>query len=274
MAAAAPKAAGPPQAAKARDELVSPDISPSVGSLGSAVVAIAGGSPAVFDAVTGACWDKYRRGWQDLRAGLAVFMAPSGPHEGATNDAAFLICALADAMRIPVASLRSRTIKTDQGRADPDESFLIGDLAAEYLSHQRPKGTLAADEWFESTNLPPDLVVDVEYTHHNATKQGIYRAAGVSELWELSTGRSNLSPRIITFDGGQGHFDLAESHVLPGVRPASIPDAIQLLNGIGQHRDFAARLARGEDVDRRLLDIAAGLPDDSDNDAGGSPAGP
>ena len=273
MAAAAPKTTSPPGAGEARDRLVSPDISASVGSLGSAVVAISGGSPDVFEAITAACWDKFRKGWQDLKAGFAVFMAPSGPHEIRTNDAASLIHALANAMRIPVVSLRARTVEVDGAKADPDESFLIGDRAAHYLDIKRSQGSLAAVQWFESSNLPPDLVVEVEHTHHNAGKQDIYRNAGVSELWELSTDRRGRAPRIIALDGGQGPFDMAESHVLPGVRPESIPDALRILDKVGGSHKFSTLIDRGEAVVQRFLDIATGLANDDDNDSGGSPAG-
>ena len=177
-------------------------------------------------------------------------------------------------MQIPLAALGARAVEVGGTKANPDDSFLLGDLAVEYLKHQRAEGTLAADEWFDSTHLPPDLVVEVEHTHHNAGKQRIYRNAGVSELWEPSTDKGGRLPKIIALDGSQGPFEMTESHLLPGVRPECLIDALRLLHRIGGYGRFMARIERGDDVVRQFLGTATGVANEDNNDAGGSPASP
>ena len=274
MAQPEPEATDAPQTTHRADALDMPQVDGAIGSLGSAIVTISGGSPEAFKDITDSCRERFRKGWRDMKSGVAIFMAPSGPHAIRTNDASSLIHAVANAMQIPVVSLRDRTVNADGAEAEPDDSFLIGDTAARYLAIKQSEGSSAALEWLESANIPPDLVIEVEHTHHNAGKQGTYRNAGVSELWEIPTERRGRKPKIIALDGAQGPFGMDESHLLPGVRPECILGALRILDRVGDSHKFSALIERGSAIVQQFLDTATGLANEDNNDAGGSPASP
>ena len=241
-------------------EALVPRCHKETGSLGSDMLALCGGSPQVLKAMVEGLATEFRKGWYDLTAGIAVFMAPSRAHEFTSRQAIELVKALFHAKAIAVVDMGATTIQADHGNKslEPDESFLIGERAARFLQIDSEQGLEAAlDDVGEE---PPDLAVEVEHTHYDPGKIEVYRAVGVPELWELATGAARRAPRILDLQAEGGARPVATSRLLPGVSAERLPAAAAELRNIGGLVEFVRRMERGERVDRRLL-AAAGDPE-------------
>ena len=241
-------------------EAMLPQSCAELGSLGSNVLALRGGSPHVLKAMAEALATEFRKSWYDLAAGVAVFMAPSRAHAFTSRDMIDLVKALCHAKDVAVVAMGDTTIKADrEGKSlEPDESFLIGERAARFLRIQSDKGREAA--LAELGDQPPDLAVEVEHTHYDANKIAIYRALGVPELWELATGDAPRAPRIFDLQAEGCARSVATSRILPGVQAEMLPAAVDELIDIGGLAAFMLRVGRGEPVARRLL-TATGVPE-------------
>ena len=236
-----------------------PKVEQSVGSLGSVVVTVSDAPPVAITRAVDELSDRFRKVWYDLRGGMAVFMAPSRAHEMSSVDSADLVIALCQCRDVPVVRLRSATTggKNEGGAADPDESFFIGEKAAEFLKIQRGEGRDAALERTE--NVPPDLVIEVEHTHRAEHKRGLYREFGVGELWELATTLTNREPAIYDLQACAAPTSVPTSSVVPGTRAECIEQALEELRQMGGRDEFMLGLGRGEPLGERLLE-AAGVP--------------
>ena len=229
------------------------------GSLGSEVVTVRGGSPRVLRAMVEDLSGEFRKGWYDLTAGIAVFMAPNSAHEFTTDDMRQLVEALCLSCDLAVVSMRSTTAQTadKSQRIDPDESFLIGERATRFLRIQSSEGREAA--LADLGKQPPDLAIEVEDTNYNPKKVEVSRAIGVRELWELATGSGRRAPRIIDLQAPGGARAVNSSRILTGVRPECLKAAIVESRTIGGLIGFVQQKERGQPVARRLLNVA-GIP--------------
>ena len=241
-------------------EALVPRCRKETGSLGSDVLALCGGSPRVLKGMVEGLATEFRKGWYDLTAGIAVFMAPSRAHAFTSEDANELIKALCHSNGLAVVAMGDTTITTDAGdkSIEPDESFLIGERAARFLDIAAREGTEAALK--DVGEEPPDLVVEVEHTHYDPGKIEVYRAVGARELWELATGTAGRTPRILDLKAPGGVRPVEASRILAGVRADRLPTVIAELREIGGALEFATQMGRGEPVVRRLL-AAAGAPE-------------
>ena len=129
------------------------------------------------------------------------------------------------------------------------ESFLIGERAARHRRIESEAGEDAAET--DLGNAPPDLVIEVE--HYDPGKADIYRAAGVTELWDLATGAAGHSPRITSLQTHGGPQPSHASGVLPPVRADALPAALAELKALGGVGGFGVRMGRDEPVAERLL---------------------
>ncbi len=241
---------------------VAPNLSWEKGSLGSVVLALEGGDPEVLKAMAGCYAKRFRKSWQDLRGGLAVFMAPSRAHERRSRNSSGLVEALCAAMGLPVVALASTTLHgRGSGRqGEPDESFYVGEKAAAYQRMERSGvGEDELDAWADGQ--PADLVVEVEHTHYEAAKRNIYRDAGIKELWELATPRAGRDMAIVSLQGSLGPEQVGVSEVALGVRADGIKHALDVLREIGGNSQFMLAMGAGEPVASRILDASgAGRP--------------
>ena len=233
-----------------------PEWREGTGSLGSSLVAVRGGSPKVLEAIVAELGERFRKSWYDLADGIAVFMAPSQTHEFTSHHISDLVEALSRAMNIKIVAIASTTVRTGDGEksADPDESFLVGARAEQFINLMSQESVEAALAEFEGQ--PADLVVEVEHTHYDPRKVAVYRATGVKELWELAIRSRRRSPRIYDLQARGGARQCQQSKLLPGVRAECLPDALADLLAIGGVAELAAKVERGEDVAERLLKSA------------------
>ncbi len=240
-----------------RQETILPRCVEGTGSLGSNVLAIQGGSPRVLKAMVEELAAEFRKGWYDLTAGIAVFMAPSRTHEIRSEDLNDLVKTLCLANGLAVVPMSSTTTRTDNRNKsmDPDESFLIGERAARFLRIESERGLEAAIA--DVGEQPPDLAIEVEHTHYDPKKVAVCRAAGIGEIWELAAA-ARRAPRILDLQAEGGARPVESSRLLPGVRAEGLTAAVAELRKIGGALAFVRQMERGEPVVRRLL-TAAGV---------------
>ena len=222
-------------------------------SLGSDVCSLSGGDPHMLQAAIEVLSKQFRKSWFDLTRRLAVFVAPSRFHEFTTGKIQELVAALCLASGIAVVSMRATTVRTEDRKRslDPDESFLIGERAVRFLRIESREGEEAA--LASLGDSPPDLAVEVEYTHYDAEKVDVYRAVGVRDLWELATGEKRRTPRILDLRAPEGARALDSSRLLPGVCADCLPAALAELRRIGGLAAFSTARALGEPVVERLF---------------------
>ena len=246
-----------------------------MGPLGSGVVSLQGGDPGIFKACIEYLSQRFRKRWYDLAAGVAVFMAPSVAHEVRASDVGDLVKALCRCKGIAVVHLGSATSETKdkQQSADPDESYFVGEKAEQFRDLERRSDLDRAVSAMEG--VPRDLVIEVEHMHYDAKKPGIYRKAGVQELWDIGTTQTKRGPAIWDLQA-PGHARTVEtSRIIEGVRVDCLLGAIKILRVLGGYGDFVEKRAKGEPVENQLL-VAAGLipapvPSRSDQAAGPEP---
>ncbi len=226
------------------------------GSLGSATVELSGGCPEVFASVVERLGVQFRKAWYDLASQIAVFMAPSAMHESTARGTLELVQALCECFGlavVPMGATSAHAARAGGGsaRADPDESFFVGPRAERFLVLMHSRGREAAIA--EMQGEPRDLVVEVEHAHRSTNKRGIYRDAGVTELWELATGAAGRAPAIWDLQTRAAPTETPASRVLAGVMADALPAAMVELDRIGGLVGLGRALGRGEPAARSLL---------------------
>jgi Uma2 family endonuclease len=107
--------------------------------------------------------------------GVLTIMAPTNEHEYYKEGLGKLVEALGQEFKIIVRSRGSTTWEREdlQKGVEPDQCFYIQN---ESLVKGRVRLELTKDP-------PPDLVIEVDYTHSSKANFPIYEALGVPELW-------------------------------------------------------------------------------------------
>jgi Uma2 family endonuclease len=141
--------------------------------------------------ITGVSWQTYERllaDFQDSHAARMAFdqgtleiMAPSFAHERPLHLMVQIVEMIAEVRDADLLSAGSTTFKReDLGRGfEPDASFYIqhaGDV------HSRAAIDVASD-------VPPDLVIEIEITYPSLDKFPIYATIGIPEVWRYAEER-------------------------------------------------------------------------------------
>ncbi|XZN91893.1 MAG: Uma2 family endonuclease [Microcoleus sp.] len=164
----------------------------------------------------------YDRGVLEIRMPLLEHEVPKGLIES-------LIEATADELEIEVMKACSLTLeREDLTRAvEPDSCFYIQNEAS-----VRGKRDIKLPE-----DLPPDLVIESDYTNSSVNKDAIYAAIGVPELWRYR--RQSLQVYQLV----EGKYEKCDrSLAFPFLPVAEIPGFIEQSRTIGQRS--AVRLFR------------------------------
>jgi Uma2 family endonuclease len=164
----------------------------------------------------------YDRGVLEIRMPLLEHEVPKGLIES-------LIEATADELEIEVMKAGSLTLeREDLTRAvEPDSCFYIQNEAS-----VRGKRDIKLPE-----DLPPDLVIESDYTNSSINKDAIYAALGVPELWRYR--RQSLQVYQLV----EGKYQKCDrSLAFPFLPVAEIPGFIEQSRTIGQRS--AVRLFR------------------------------
>jgi Uma2 family endonuclease len=108
-------------------------------------------------------------------------MAPSNFHERYKKIVSRLIDVLTLELNIPIVSAGSTTFRREdlEKGLEPDECY--------YVRHEKQM----RDRWdIDLTqDPPPDLVLEMDYTHHALDRERIYAALGVPEIWRCNGSR-------------------------------------------------------------------------------------
>ncbi|MEK0177874.1 Uma2 family endonuclease [Microcoleus anatoxicus] len=164
----------------------------------------------------------YDRGVLEIRMPYLEHEVPKGLIES-------LIEATADELEIEVMKAGSLTLeREDLTRAvEPDSCFYIQNEAS-----VRGKRDIKLPE-----DLPPDLVIESDYTNSSVNKDAIYAALGVPELWRYR--RQSLQVYQLV----EGKYQKCDrSLAFPFLPVAEIPGFIEQSRTIGQRS--AVRLFR------------------------------
>ena len=175
-------------------------------------------------------WNRLgRRVMIDAREGIISWMSPSSTHEilGKATD---LTVRMAGAvMNRHVREMGGTRWKgpddPEHGGLEPDEAFYLGDKAIAWYEADRKGGEEAVLEFEAQT--PPDLVVEVEVTHHDVNKSHRYAKLGVREMWRVDgkKGLKHLQVEILDLRGDKKPFRVPASLVLEGLAAADLPAA-------------------------------------------------
>ena len=164
--------------------------------------------------ITGVSWQTYERllaDFGDSHAARMAFdqgtleiMAASFAHERPLHLLIQIVEIVAEVRDLDMVSAGSTTFKReDLGRGfEPDASFYIqhaGDVRG------REEIDLASD-------VPPDLVIEIDITHPSLDKLPIYAALGIPEVWRYAEQSSTIY-RL----QANGYAVEDSSTVLPGV---------------------------------------------------------
>ena len=124
--------------------------------------------------------------------GRLEIMSPLPKHERWSRRIASLISILCLELRIPLVVLGSTTFRDAAKRKglEPDECF--------YLQNAEAAARME-DEFDPDVHPPPDLAVEIDITRRSISRQPIYAALGVSELWRFDGER--LEVLILGSDG-------------------------------------------------------------------------
>lgn len=187
----------------------------------------------------GVSWDLYERLGAELEgqhvfltydAGRLEIMTTSPEHEWWKKTVARLLELLALEWDVVVEGLGSTTFtREDLAKGlEPDECYYLRDVRQ--LARKR-KADLRIDP-------PPDLVIEVDVTHHAIDRERIYGAMGVRELWHFD-GRT-LTMHERQTDGS--YAPLGASLGLLGLRPSELQPFLVQAGEEGQ--DAALRAFR------------------------------
>ncbi len=133
-----------------------------------------------------ASWELYElllrdMGEQNLRItydrGRMVIMSPLPKHEVEKKLIGRMIEILSLELNIPIMSCGSTTFKREdlERGLEPDECYYI-----QHEPQMRNKDVIDLQQ-----DPPPDLVVEVDITHHPIDRAAIYAALGVPEIWQF-----------------------------------------------------------------------------------------
>jgi len=107
--------------------------------------------------------------------GELEIMAPSNFHERYKKIISRIIEALTEELNIPIVSGGNTTFRREdlERGLEPDECYYV-----QHEPQMRNKWKIDLTQ-----DPPPDLAIEMNYTHHALDRESIYAALGVPELW-------------------------------------------------------------------------------------------
>ncbi|KAB8319442.1 Uma2 family endonuclease [Tolypothrix campylonemoides VB511288] len=146
--------------------------------------------------------------------GILEIMTPLMPHENSNRLIEVFVGVLCEEFGLEIKRTGSLTLTRDdlERGSEPDSSYYIQN---ESLVRDRENIDLATD-------LPPDLVLEVEYSKPKVDKSKIYAAIGVPEFW-----RYNGSVLRVYILGDNQYTEVQTSPTFASVQVKEIPRFIQ-----------------------------------------------
>ena len=176
------------------------------------------------DIVSGATRITYDQGRMEI-------VTVSNRHERVRRVLTRLIAAYADASNTPVESLGSTTFRREdlQKGLEPDDCFYVANASVMF-----GMGDLDL-----STQPAPDLAIEVDISPPDVSKQPIYAALGVGEIWRYTPERG-VEFWVRT---GPDYSVIETSRTFPRLTSKTINELLQIGLAIGQTA-VAAELRR------------------------------
>ena len=183
--------------------------------------------------INGIDWDGYISLLQQLGDDRATRIAytqetleirmPGQLHETINRLLAAIIMTLAEEYGYEFNGLGSMTIdRPDLGKAiEPDSCFYI----------QNAQSGQGIENSISSSDIPPDLAVEVDIANRSDHKFDIYRSIGIPELWVYQREGKNLAAGgVIKFkqlDNGV-YIDVVNSRAFPALTTAQLAQWIEM----------------------------------------------
>jgi Uma2 family endonuclease len=176
----------------------------------------------------GVSWETYERLREELDdrgqrvyitydRGRMVLMSPRPEHETWKRFIGRMVETFSMELNIPIRSVGSTTWRRREVEKglEPDESYYV-------QREPSVRGRLGIDL---RRDPPPDLAIEVEFTHHPADREGVYASLGVPELWHYD-GEHLTCLQL----GHDGKYQPAErSAAFPFLRPAQLEPFLTLI---------------------------------------------
>jgi Uma2 family endonuclease len=180
----------------------------------------------------GVSWQTYQSLILDLESesgkrltydqGTLEIMAPLPPHEQFKRRLGRIVETATEETGVEIASFGSTTWSRqdlNQG-LEPDECYYI-------QNEQTIRGKSAIDL---TQDPPPDLAIEIDYTHSSLNRMKIYKALGVPEVWRYD-GSTFRMYRLI-----EGHYQLiSRSLVLPILERENIQQFLDISSTMGEN---------------------------------------
>ena len=227
------------------------------GPLGSTIHVLRADADTVA-ALAAVDWNRhFRRVRLDPVQGIITLMAPSRLHEDLTELVGQVVDAAGSVLSGAARGLRHTRLR-GQGEPpgtgmEPDGAFYVGERARGYFA-ALGEGVAAADDFL--VRVAPDLIVETEITRFDEGKIARYGDMGARELWHLR-GRKDtdeLRADFLALRVGRPPRPLAASHVLEGLTPADVCEAVEKVR-FGH--TFAERMEAVEAIVRRRQRLSA-----------------
>jgi Uma2 family endonuclease len=175
--------------------------------------------------ISGVSWQTYERLLADFGdshsarmtfdQGTLEIMAPSFAHERALHLLSQIVGIIVEVRDLDMVIAGSTTFKReDLGRGlEPDALF--------YIQHAEDvRGHAAIDL---ASDVPPDLVIEIDITHPSLDKSPIYAAIGILEVWRYA------EQRIAIYRHHTDGYAVADSStVLPGVTGHQLTQLVEM----------------------------------------------
>ena len=161
--------------------------------------------------------------------GRLTLLSPSRRHDWHAERLGMIVVAVAQGLGIVWEDAAHATYRAENvGGVEGDKAYYFGDNADRML------GPVDIDL---STQPPPDLVIEVEYTHPADDAVVVWGRLGVPEVWRFDVGSDSLSFWRRLDDGR--YEARSRSTIFPVLEVAEVLDQLRRAEAMGASRWFA-----------------------------------
>jgi Uma2 family endonuclease len=175
--------------------------------------------------------------------GRLVFLSHGQEHEMSVERLGLIVRLTATGLGMNILGVGRTTLSREEaGRgADPDKAFY---LANEPRVRGKRRGTLDL-----SVDPPPDLAIEVEFTHRDPGMLGVYAALGVPEVWHFD----GETLRALQLQEDGNYVEVPSSPSLPSLPLKEVPRWLERADTEGETAMMSAFLdwVRNELAPRR-----------------------
>jgi len=186
---------------------------------------------ARIGALENVSWATYLRLLEDLQSqrlqltydnGRLEIMSPSFKHDRVKTLIGSMVEMVAFQLRIPMSSLGSSTwLNREMWKGlEADECYYI----------QNEPLVRGKDEIEFGKDPPPDLVIEVEITHHDVDRLALYATMRVPEVWHFR--REKIRCLVLQQDGSYAAVE--SSLAFPFLRPADLERFLAMRHNIDE----------------------------------------